>query len=353
MYLPKFNYTATLVNHIASIERLYGQLISERLMPSLSLKLTQEHRILATHYSTSIEGNPLTPQEVTNILLGDAIPTTKSEKEVKNYFDALNFVSVVAMRHQPLNVKFVLELHRRVMRDIEKKKPGMFRNTGVIVGHRSMSGLVIKHNPPAHTVTTIRKRLTDLFSYINQPSSVNPLIQAGILHHEIAFIHPFFDGNGRVTRLLTTYYFLLQHYEVSKYFILDDYYDLDRLEYSDKLHSADKGDKTEWLEYFLEGIAHSLKAALERIRDLTERRIESIKGDKRVLVTSREEDVLQILLELKKIKTSDVSKHLSVSRQQAQSLLHNLVDKGILERIGVTKSSYYQLKPRKNSPLLV
>lgn len=346
MYTPTFEYTPTLVSNLASIERLYGQLISERLIPSLSLKLTQENQILATHYSTSIEGNPLSSRDVTNILLGDTIPTTKSEHEVRNYFDALNFVSVAAMKRKPLNAPFVLELHRRVMKGVDIKKPGVFRNTGVIVGHRNMGGLVIKHNPPAHTAKTIQKLLTDLFNYLNQPSPVSPLIHAGILHHEVAYIHPFYDGNGRVTRLLTTFFLLLHQYEVSKYFILDDYYDLDRLEYSDKLHSGDKGDKTEWLEYYLEGIGHSLKAALERIRDLTERQIESIKGDKRVLVTSREEDVLQIVLELKRIKTADVAKHLSVSRQQAQSLLHNLVDKRILERIGITKSSYYQLKDR-------
>lgn len=344
MYQPKFTYTSTLVNNLAAIERLYGQLISERLIPSLSLKLTQEHQILATHYSTSIEGNPLSPREVTNILLGDAIPATKSEKEVKNYFEALIYVSVTAQKRKPLSIPLVLELHKRVLRGIDIKKPGVFRSSGVVVGHRNVQGLVIKHKPPAHTAAGINKLLQNLFAFFEIPSPISPIILSGILHHEVAYVHPFYDGNGRVTRLLTTYYLLLHGYEVTKYFILDDYYDLDRLEYSDKLHSADKGDKTKWLEYFLEGIAHSLKAAFERIQDLTDRRIESIKGDKRVLVTSREEDVLQILLELKKIKTSDIAKHLTVSRQQAQSLLHNLVDKGILERIGVTKSSYYQLK---------
>lgn len=343
MYSPKFNFTPALINHLTTIERLYGQLISERLIPSLSLKLSQENQILATHYSTSIEGNLLNQREVTNILLDDSIPTTKSEKEVKNYFHALNHVSVVALQHSPLSVELTLKLHELVMNGIEIKRPGKFRSSGVIVGHRNMSGLVIKHNPPAHTEAGIRKLLGELFNYLNQVSEVSPLILSGILHHEVAFIHPFFDGNGRITRLLTTYYLLLHGYEVTKYFILDDYYDLDRLEYSDKLHSADKSAKTEWLEYFLEGIAHSLRAALERIRDLTERQLESIKGEKRVLVTKREEDVLQIVLELKQIKTNDVVKHLGVSRQQAQSLLHNLVVKKILTRIGITKSSYYQL----------
>ncbi len=344
--MPKFNYTTSLVNQLANVERLYGQLISEGLIPSLSLKLTQENQILATHYSTSIEGNPLSPKEVTNILLGDTIPTTKSEREVKNYFDALNHVSVMAFKKRPLSIDLTLELHKYVMKGVENKNPGKFRNGKVIVGHKGISGLVVKHDPPVHDVKAIQTKLIEVFDYLNQPTETSPLIQSGILHHEVAYIHPFFDGNGRVTRLLTAYFLLMHSYEVTKYFILDDYYDLDRLEYSDKLHSADSGDKTDWLEYYLEGIGHSVKAAIERVKDLTERRIESIKGDKRVLVTNREEDVLQIVLELKQIKTQDVVKHINVSRQQSQSLLHNLVDKGILERIGVTKSSYYQLKKK-------
>ncbi|HSX40389.1 MAG TPA: hypothetical protein VLF68_02130, partial [Candidatus Saccharimonadales bacterium] len=89
MFEPKFSYTPKIVNNIALIERLYGQLLGEKLIPSLSLKLSEENQILATHYSTSIEGNPLSPRDVTNIILGEQIPVTKSEKEVKNYFSVL------------------------------------------------------------------------------------------------------------------------------------------------------------------------------------------------------------------------------------------------------------------------
>lgn len=346
MYSPKFTFTPTLVNNLGMIERLYGQLIGEKLIPSLSLKLSEENKILATHYSTSIEGNELSPREVTNIVLGDSIPTTKSELEVKNYFDALTHISVMARSKTKMSTKLMLELHEFVMRGMEKKRPGEFRDGKVIVGHRGMIGLVVKHDPPAHTAKEIEKRLNILFEYLNSAQQLSPLIIAGILHHEVAYIHPFFDGNGRVTRLLTAYYLLLHGYEVTKYFILDDFYDIDRLDYSDKLHSADKGDKTEWLEYFLEGIVHSLKAAHARVQDLSKRKLDSVKGINRVLVTPREEEVLQIVLDLKRIKTSDIVEHLKVSRQQSQSLLHNLVDKGILKRVGITKSSYYELMKR-------
>lgn len=346
MYEPKFSFTPNLISQLTKIERLYGQLLAERLIPSLSLKLAQENRVLATHYSTSIEGNPLNPHEVTNIVLGDTIPTSKSEQEVKNYFDALNHVSIVARSKSPVSTKLTLDTHEFVMRGIDIKYPGKFRSSKVIVGHKGFHGLVVKHDPPAHAAGQIEARLKQLYEYLKTPTQISPLILSGILHHEIAYIHPFYDGNGRVTRLLTSYFLMIHGYEVSKFFILDDYYDIDRLEYSDKLHSADDGDKTVWLEYFLEGIAHSLHAAQNRIHDLSNKRIESIKGDKRVLVTPREEEVLQIVLELKKIKTKDVVKALSVSRQQSQSLLHNLVEKEILERVGVTKSSYYQLKKK-------
>src|SRR5581483_12146723 len=102
MFAPKFTYTPRIINELASIERLYGQLLGEKLIPSLSLKLAQENKILATHHSTSIEGNPLSPYDVTNVILGDRIPTTKSEKEVKNYFAVLNHMFVLAKKNQPI-----------------------------------------------------------------------------------------------------------------------------------------------------------------------------------------------------------------------------------------------------------
>ena len=71
--------------------------------------------------------------------------------------------------------------------------------------------------------------------------------------------------------------------------------------------------------------------------------LEEIKGEKRVIVTTREEEVLQIVIDKKAIKTTDIQDALSVTRQQAHSLLHSLVKKGLLEKFGKTKTSYYKL----------
>lgn len=379
MFEPKFTYTSAIVNSIATIERLYGSLTEQNLMPSLALKLSEENEVLATHHSTSIEGNPLTAHDVTNIVLGDQIPTTKSEKEVKNYFKVLNKTAVSAKRNLPISIDFTLELHEQLMKGLVTHGLGKFRNGEVFVGHKqslrsddlkqslrsssldiqshailadlklgtaglkTLGDFVVKHSPPFHTAKEIEKQLIQLYDWTNGNEEVHAILRAGILHHQFAYIHPFFDGNGRLARLLTSYFLILKKYDVVKYFILDDYYDIDRQQYSDMLHSADKGNQTKWLEYFLEGIAYSLQAALARINKLKDNTIDEVTGEKRVLVTAREEEVIQIVLDKKAIKTSDIADELEVTRQQAHSLLASLVKKGILEKFGKTKLSYYKL----------
>ena len=344
MFKPEFTLNFRILNILGQIERLYGKIQGEKLIPSLSLRLSQENQILATHYSTSIEGNPLSPQDVTNVILGDQIPTTKSEREVQNYFNILTTLPNKARDRQQLSVDLTEKLHGILMDGImDKKDTGAVRDGPVFVGHKTKVEIVVKHNPPFHDAKEIKEALAELYTWMSSEKDMHPLLKAGIMHHQFAYIHPFFDGNGRLARILTTYYLLLEHYEVTKYFILDDYYDIDRHLYSDCLHSADKGDKTQWIEYFLEGIASSLQAAIARIDELQRSHLDYLEGEKRVLVTPREEEVLQIVIEKKAIKTTDIEKAFGVTRQQAHSLLSSLVSKGLMEKFGKTKQSYYKL----------
>ena len=346
MFKPQFQLNFRILNILSNIERLYGRLQAQKLIPSLSLRLSQENQILATHYSTSIEGNPLSPQDVTNVVLGDQIPTTKSEKEVKNYFEIITLLPDMVREKKPITVELTEKLHKILMKGIDKDS-GKIRNGPVFVGHKTELEIVVKHNPPYHTDREIKLALTDLYTWLYEEKELHPLIKAAIFHHQFAYIHPFFDGNGRLGRILTTYFLLLEHYEVSKYFVIDDYYDIDRHLYSDVLHSADSGDKTSWIEYFLEGIASSLQGAIARIDELRRHHLDRIEGEKRVLVTPREEEVLQIVINKKAIKTSDIERAFEVTRQQAHALLSSLVSKKLLKKYGSTKMSYYKLREKK------
>ena len=352
MFEPKITFTLPIVNKLALIERLYGQLATEKLIPSLALRLSQENQILATHHSTSIEGNPLSPRDVTNIILGDQVATTKSEKEVKNYFSVLTTLFDLLRKRVPITTDLTEELHRQLMAGIETKALGKFRDSGVFVGHKKAEEIVVKHNPPFHTYAKILEALEEGYAWASNDDQIHPIIKSGILHYQFVYIHPFFDGNGRLARILTAYYLLLKRYEVARYFILDDYYDIDRQLYSDSLHLADSGNITAWLEYYLDGIAYSLQAAIARISKLAKSDLEEVTGEKRVLVTKREEEVLEIVINKKAVKTQDISSALSVTRQQAHALLASLVHKGILTKFGRTKTSYYKLSEATNPKTL-
>src|SRR5664279_5497186 len=189
MFTPNFNLTFRLVNQISAIERLYTELLGEDLIPSLVLQLTQENQIMATHHSTSIEGNPLSPIDVTNIILGDQIPVTKSEKEVKNYFAVLNTIFILAKKHTPLSTDLTKKLHHELMKDIEKKDLGKFRDGHVFVGHRTPTELVVKHNPPFHSAKDIEEALKELFEWVMKEDEIHPMVKAGILHHQFCLLY--------------------------------------------------------------------------------------------------------------------------------------------------------------------
>lgn len=347
MFKPNYSISPKLLTNLTQIERFYGQIESEELIPSIALRLQNENIALATHHSTSIEGNPLTPTEVTNVILGDRIPTTKAEKEVRDYFEALVHLDSYKQDKRPLDSELILELHGLTMKHAKDDRIGEYRDSKVVVGHTELvdgaATIKVKHDPPVHTAEDIEKLLKELISWFTNDKTTPAILKAGIFHHWFVFIHPFFDGNGRVTRLITSYLLMLSGYEVSRYFILDDYYDIDRLLYSDMLHSADEGNHTQWLEYFTDGLVYSLQAAMAKITEYKEAKLEHVKGDNRALVTKREEDVLRIVMELKTVRSSDISKRFSVSRQQAFRLLDSLVEKQILEKKGKTKASYYKL----------
>ncbi len=331
----KYKLTKKLLENISSIERLYGQLESQVVPRELLLNLEKHNLVQSSFSSNSIEGNPLSQEEVTNLILGGRVPANRDEKEVKNYFEILK---KIGKEYDSLDMDTILKIHKELLKGVEDQIGGEIRNRKVVVGNPSQEGtIVVKHDPPKHTRKEIEKLLEELIEWTSTSEEL-PILKAGIYHHEFVYIHPFADGNGRVCRLTTTLFLDKLGYKINKYFILDDYYDTDRIQYSDSLHSADRGDKTEWLEYFTDGVKYSLQSALAKI----EEGLKSISFDMRP--TKREKDVLELIKKYKEITSSDVSKDLNISRQQAFNLLDSLVSKGYLEKQGSTKNSFYILR---------
>lgn len=336
MFVPNYTMTPQLLSTIQEIERLYGRLEGLTVPQSLLLNLERDNLIQSSFSSNSIEGNPLSQAEVTNLLLDDRVPVNRSEKEIVNYFKILK--SLPTMVNKPLNLSVLLELHAHLLSGVNDSIKGHIRNIPIVVGKRTGGGeLFIKHNPPFHEEGKIEQALLETMNWLNA-SKDSPLLKTGIFHHQFVYIHPFEDGNGRMTRLLTALILLKHKYAVNKYFVLDDYYDIDRQGYSDALHSADNGDTTQWLEYFTEGVKYSLQGALGRI----ESGVANLGFDLRP--SPREQEALEVIKKYREVNSGDLVKELDISRQQAFNLLKALVEKGYIEKRGQTKSSFYVLK---------
>jgi len=341
MFKPKYSLSQQLFNIITQIERLYGQLEALQIPKQLEVNLERDNLVQSSYVSNSIEGNPLSLREVTNLLLDDRVPVNRDEKEVKNYFDILQHLEKYT--EKPIDVSLIKDIHKKLLTGVRDDIAGDIRNKKVVVGKyngedKENLSLEVKHEPPFHKKDKIKKALENLFEWSNQKDEISPVIKTGIFHHQFVYIHPFTDGNGRVCRLLTALIFLKNNYWINKYFVLDDYYDIDRMQYSDKLHSADFGDKTEWLEYFANGVKYSLQSALSRVKEGLSR----LKIEKRP--TPKEKQVIEIIRKKRQVTSSDIAEDLDVSRQQAHNLLTSLIEKGIIGKKGKTKSSYYYMK---------
>jgi len=336
MFKSNYSVTLKLLNNINEIERLYGRLEGMRIPQRLLLNLKRDNLIASSYASNSIEGNPLSQAAVTNLLLNDQVPVNRDEKEVVNYFEILKTLDKRVKK--PLDMDQILNIHKELMTVVDDKIKGKIRDKEIVVGNRRANGeIFIKHNPPFHDANAIKHALEELTEWVDK--NEDPAIfKAGLFHHQFVYVHPFEDGNGRTCRLTTALVFLKNHYLINKYFILDDYYDIDRDNYSDSLHSADRGNQTEWLEYFTDGVKYSLQSALSRI----ETGLSQLSFEMRP--SPRESDALRIIQKYRQINTADLVREFKITRQQAFNLLKALTEKGYIEKKGSTKDSYYVIK---------
>lgn len=166
-------------------------------LDSISVAKLEEHfKAAHVYHSAGIEGNRLTLQE-TNLVLQDGIDIQgkpiKDTIEVKQLGMAFDYLKQLASREGKITEVDIRNLHQLIIGNDPKSTPGQYRMVGVVI-----SGS--EHRPPEPIA--VPSRMHDLVDWINHNFPQNPLIVATIAHHELAAIHPFTDGNGRVSRLL-------------------------------------------------------------------------------------------------------------------------------------------------------
>ena len=347
MYEPHFQRTDALIAMISRIEAARAIVLHAPIAAQWESQLRHDALTRSAHHSTSIEGNPLSLEEVTDLVEGREVAAHPREKrEVLNYVEALDYIDrqYQSRPHKPLTEDTILQLHRVVVRDIlPEQDAGRYRQVPVVVAVPATGE--IRFRPPEWE--EISSLMTDLIDWLNsaQASALMPVLHAGIAHYECVRIHPFVDGNGRTARTLATLILYKRGFDTRRFFALEEYYNVDRRSYYEALTTADQSsDLTEWLEYFVQGIAVEMVRLEERIMAL-----ERIVGQTAMPQTAaldlnpRQIRALEFLEREPKLTTTLYRQWNRVSRATAQRDLGNLVSRGILERQGVGRGTYYVL----------
>lgn len=270
-FRPAFTITPALASGLMRIEAVRQSIRTLPITPAVLANLRESARLMSTHYSTMIEGNRLTQEQVAQVIGSDQhFPERERDQdEVKGYYAALDEVERLAKLGGKVSEAVVQRLHGLVMGGDKRRSKSTPYRDGQNVIRDARSQRIVYLPPEAGDVPGLMKQL---IAWINEEDELPVPIKAGIAHYQYATIHPYYDGNGRTARLLTTLILHMGAYDLKGIYALEEYYARDLKAYYEALtvgasHNYYLGraeaDITKWIAYFIEGMA----TAFEKARD--------------------------------------------------------------------------------------
>lgn len=220
---------------------------------SVLLKLREQMMVESTYNSNAIEGNTLTLKE-TRLVLEEGITiagkSLREHFEVNNHRDAMIFLESLLSKKE-IKETDILAIHTIILKNIEKEFAGRYR-------HGQVRILGSKHLPPNYL--KVPQLMDNLVSWINKnPEKLEPIELSILAHQQLAAIHPFYDGNGRTSRLLMNLILMKSGYPWTIVPVND------RKRYFDALGKADEGDYASFVNLMAQFIERSLNLYLAAI----------------------------------------------------------------------------------------
>jgi Fic family protein len=348
MFKPNFVITPEINNKIAEIEKLKTLFEQANILPELVVELRFRATVESVHSSTSIEGNPLNEQEVQKVLEGNVVTAPEyAIQEVINYKNAINWLHKKENLQTTLNEKEILKLHALIMTNLlPKNKIGSFRPGNIYVVDQINNKEVIQYTGP--DAKDLKKLITSFFEWITiqkNEKKLHPVLLSGLIHYIFVSIHPFSDGNGRTTRLLTNQYLKSVNYNFNDSLSLDSYYLQNRKEYYTALsrgktfESRMFADITPFLEFFVEGFLQSLKSLTKYVQ-----MGKIVDGTQKPIKLNQEELlILDYVYQFKSISLEEAITATGAAKRTVQRRLSGLVTKGILINKGKGPATRYSL----------
>lgn len=304
-----------IIPDIISIEAYREAAQNLVLPPDWRGQLDRLNRIRAIYGTTALEGNPLSEAEVSQQIdiIDQPAPApsenvTKEQLQIRNA--GLAQAWVIERFHPdsaPLGIPDILAMHRMITEhsDVTNNLPGRFRTFSVVVGSQDMGGV---HRGAPHE--TVPQLMDEFIAFVTSRklTEQHPVIRALLSHFFLVTIHPFGDGNGRVSRLVEAGILFQGGYNVFGFYGLSNYFYRNEREYKtllQKCREQQPFDVTPFVAFGLKGFASELKGInnfiktkLNRVvyRAMLVRAFNKKTGDRRRLLNQREYNLLHFLL---------------------------------------------------------
>jgi Fic family protein len=374
MFYPIFSINNQILKNIGTIEGAKAIIDEAPLIPAYEKQFQQEAIIRTVHFGTRIEGNDLTFQEVAKLVEGQQITATERDiQEVINYRNVVSYLEEIWALYDanmPLpeektvitptdgsnrpffySETLIKKIHEfTTAKVIPEIDCGKYRHQQVVLKN-TRTGEIAHRPPPAIEVPYL---IADFLDWLNNPASkeIHPAIKAAIAQYVLVAIHPFVEGNGRVSRAFAMLPLYVEGYDIRRLFSLEEYFDRNAETYYNTLQSTHelssdifKRDLTNWISYFTEALSIELSRVKAKVQSLSrDIKLKQKLGGKQLHLTERQIKLVEYMQQFGGLRMPDAQQLLPmVSDDTIWRDLKKLVDSGAVEKRGSTKGAYYCL----------
>ncbi len=335
--LKELKWDSETVNYLTAIHEAKGkQELYLKQHPEKLNKLIEIAKVQSTESSNDIEGIRTTNTRLKRLLSDKTTPKNRAEEEIAGYKDVLTVIHE-SFEYIPMTANYILQLHKILYSHSEKSIGGKFKNVQnyITLTENGKESILFTPLAPYETPGAIEK-ICNEFNIAISKCEVDPLILIPIFIHDFLCIHPFSDGNGRMSRLLTTLLLYRNGYMVGKYISLESKIAKNKTAYYDALEKSQVG----WekgKEDVVPFIKYLLGTIIAAYRDF-EDRMELVSESDSALDMVRKAVTTKIG---KFTKMDIVAMCPSLSNSSVESSLKKLKQDGFIEKKGASRATYY------------
>ncbi len=325
MYQPRYTITPLLLERISEAEALRTRIVTAPVQVTWLESIRLDALVRRAHFSTAIEGNPLTLPEVEALAGSQSIPSAdRAQREVLNYFAALRWIAKQPQERR-ITVGSILRLHRLLMAGLlPASQVGMFKRSRNVI---MSAGRVVYEPPGPGAAGPGSEAFVQWLESAGR--STHPIVASACAHYEMARLHPFMDGNGRAARALATWVLYHRGFDTQHLFAVDQYFKEDHQGYYRALQQVheDREDVTSWVEYDALAVLETLQRTYQRVQRL------GVPADAAKLsLTRRQEQLLIGLRERRQLTVAELQRLLGVERVQVYRILQPLVRRKLIAK---------------------